>query len=106
MNKLFFNSSINIKLNKILEILNISIGEFLSVNNDVNIDEIFINDFVPFKDLKENSLSFLNNTQYDFNEIFSGLCILEKKNISFLNKNIIKIPFESQIRFFKNFGAL
>ena len=95
MNKPFFNSSINIKLNEILEILNIPLSEFLAVNNDVKIDEIFINDFVPFKDLKENSLSFLNNTQYDFNKIFSGLCILEKKNISFLNKNIIKIPFES-----------
>ena len=95
MNKPFFNPSINIKLNEILEILNIPLSEFLAVNNDVDIDEIFINDFVPFKDLKENSLSFLNNTQYDFNKIFSGLCILEKKNISFLNKNIIKIPFES-----------
>ena len=95
MHKPFLNSSINIKLNEILEILNIPLSEFLAVNNNVNIDEIFINDFVPFKDLKENSLSFLNNTQYDFNKIFSGLCILEKKYISFLNKNIIKIPFES-----------
>ena len=95
MNKPFFNSSINIKLKEILEVLDISLNEFLAVNNVVNIDEIFINNFVPFKDLKENSLSFLNNTKYDFNKIFSGLCILEKKNISFLNKNIIKIPFES-----------
>ena len=95
MNKPFFNSSINIKLKEILEVLDISLNEFLAVNNVVNIDEIFINNFVPFKDLKENSLSFLNNTKYDFNKIFSGLCILEKKNISFLDKNIIKIPFES-----------
>ena len=94
MNKQFFNSKINIKLNEILEVLDIPLNEFLSINNDVNIDKIFINDFVPFKDLKENSLSFLNNTQYDFNKIFSGLCILEKKNANILSKSIIKIPFE------------
>ena len=70
MNKPFFNSSINIKLKEILEVLDISLNEFLEVNNDVNIDKIFINDFVPFKYLKENSLSFLNNTRYDFNKIF------------------------------------
>ena len=96
MNKPFFNSSINIKLNEILEILNIPLSEFLAVNNDVNIDEIFINDFVPFKDLKENSLSFLNNTQYDFNKIFSGLCILEKKILVFLIKILLKFHLKVQ----------
>ena len=40
MNKPFFNSSINIKLKEILEVLNISLNEFLAVNNVVNIDEI------------------------------------------------------------------
>ena len=58
MNKQFFNSKINIKLNEILEVLDIPLNEFLNINYDVNIDEIFINDFVPFTDLKENSLSF------------------------------------------------
>jgi len=97
MNKNFFNYKINIKLNDILKILDIPRDEFLVVNNNnnLNIDEIFINDFVPFKDLKENALSFLNNTNYNFKEIFSGLCILEKKNINFLNENIIKIPFKN-----------
>ena len=42
MNKPFFDPSINIKLNEILEILNIPMSEFLAVNNDINIDEIFL----------------------------------------------------------------
>tara|TARA_X000000950_G_scaffold141429_1_gene175541 strand:+ start:3046 stop:4101 length:1056 start_codon:yes stop_codon:yes gene_type:complete len=96
MNKQFFDYKININLIDILNVLEVSPNQFLSVNNNnLNINDIFINDFVPFKDLKENSLSFLNNTKYDFNKINTGLCILEKKNIIFLNKKVIKIPFEN-----------
>jgi UDP-3-O-[3-hydroxymyristoyl] glucosamine N-acyltransferase len=96
MNKHFFNFKTNINLNEILKVLDISLDEVLSANNFCcNLDKIYINDFVPFKDLKENSLSFLNNTNYDFGSISSGLCILEKKNIKFLDQKIIKIPFKS-----------
>ena len=80
MNKHFFKFKININLSEILKVLDISVNDVLSVNNiSCNPDKIYINDFVPFKDLKENSLSFLNNTNYDFHSISSGLCILEKK---------------------------
>jgi len=96
LNKHFFNFKFNINLSEILQILDISLDEVLLVNNfSCNLDKIYINDFVPFRDLKENSLSFLNNTNYDFGLISSGLCILEKKNIKFLHKNIIKIPFNN-----------
>jgi len=96
MNKHFFNFKININLSEILKVLDISLNEILSVNNiSCSPDKIYINDFVPFKDLKVNSLSFLNNTNYDFHSISSGLCILEKKNIKFLHQNIIKIPFNN-----------
>ena len=96
MNKHFLNFKYKININEILKILDISLDEVLSVNNfSCNLDKIYINDFVPFKDLKENSLSFLNNTNYDFRSISNGLCILEKKNIKFLHQNLIKIPFKS-----------
>ena len=75
------------KYSEILKVLDISIDEVLSVNNfSCNLDEIYINDFVPFKDLKVNSLSFLNNTNYDFHSISSGLCIIEKKTLNFYIK--------------------
>ena len=87
MNKHFFNFKTNINLSEILKVLNIPLDEFLSVNNfSCNLDKIYINDFVPFKDLKENSLSFLNNSNYNFDLISSGLCILEKKILNFYIK--------------------
>ena len=56
MNKHFFNFKININLSEILKILEISFYEVLSVNNSTcNLDKIYINDFVSFKDFNTSS---------------------------------------------------
>jgi len=96
MNKQFFKIDKNIYLVDILSLLKISYDDFFAVNTiDTKIEDIIINDFVPFSFLKEQTLSFLSNRNYNFNNVSSGVCILEKKNIYLLNTNIIKIPFDN-----------
>ena len=96
MNKQFFKIDKNIYLVDILSILNISYDDFFEVNNtNLKIEDILINDFVPFYFLREQTLSFLSNVNYNLNSPSLGICILEKKNIKLLNDNIIKIPFNN-----------
>jgi len=88
MNKQFFKIDKNIYLVDILSLLKISYDDFFAVNTiDTKIEDIIINDFVPFSFLKEQTLSFLSNRNYNFNNVSSGVCILEKKKIYLLNLN-------------------
>ena len=80
MNKQFFKIDKNIHLVDILSILNISYDDFFEVNNtNLKIEDILINDFVPFYFLREQTLSFLSNINFNLNSASLGICILEKK---------------------------
>ena len=63
MNNFFFKIENNIKLTDILKILEVSEEEFLIVNKNLNqnIENLFIDDFVSFTNLKKNKLSFCIN---------------------------------------------
>ena len=95
MNKDFFKIDHKINLLDILKILNLSKDDLFSENGHVALfpEKIFIEDFVSFENLKKNKLSFFTNIKSNFKDVSAGICIVEKKNIKFLNKNIIKIPF-------------
>ena len=63
MNNFFFKIKNKIKLTDILNILDVTEENFLNVNKNINqnIENIFINDFVSFTNLKKNKLSFYTN---------------------------------------------
>ena len=94
MNKDFFKIENKINLLDILKILDISKDEIVTEKDNVVLypEKIFIEDFVSFENLKKNKLSFYTNTKSDFKDVSSGICIVEKENFKFLNKDIIKIP--------------
>ena len=96
MNKNFFKIDRRISLLDILKILNISKNDFYFQNRNLEdpLEKIFIKDLVSFQKLNKNNLSFCNNIKSSYKEITSGICIVSKQNVKFLNKNIIKIPFE------------
>jgi len=77
MNKQFFKIDKNIYLVDILSILNISYDDFFEVNStNLKIEHILINDFVPFYFLREQTLSFLSNVNFNLNSASLGICIL------------------------------
>ena len=84
MNKHFFKIEKKIQLYDILKILNISSSEFFNSNPncDKNILEIYIDDFVSFSILSQNKLSFFVDKLKDKISISSGICLIEKHNIS------------------------
>ena len=95
MNKDFFKIDHKISLLEILEVLDISKDDvFLKKDNFVlHPEKIYIEDFVSFENLKKNKLSFFTNIKSNFTNVSSGICIAEKENFKYLNKDIIKIPF-------------
>ena len=60
MNKFFFKIENNIKLTDILNILNVTELDFLKVNKGINqnIENLFIDDFVSFENLKKKQIIF------------------------------------------------
>ena len=97
MNKDFFKIHNKINLFDILKILDISKDDIVSEKDKIVLfpEKIYIEDFVSFENLKKNKLSFFTNKKRDFNNVSSGICIVEKENFKFLNKDIIKIPFSN-----------
>ena len=97
MNKEFFKIDHNINLLHILDVLKISKDDlfFNEENLVVHPEKIYIEDFVSFENLKKNKLSFFTNVKSNFKNVSSGICIVEKENFKFLNKDIIKIPFSN-----------
>ncbi len=95
MNKDFFKINSKISLLDILEILGISKNElvFEKDNFELSPEKIYIEDFVSFENLQKNKLSFFTNVKSNLKTVSYGICIVEKKNFKYLNKNIIKIPF-------------
>ncbi len=95
MNKEFFKIDHNINLLDILNILNISKDDLVFEKDNFVLypEKIYIEDFVSFENLKKNKLSFFTNVKSNFTNVSSGICIAEKENFKYLNKNIIKIPF-------------
>ena len=97
MNKDFFKIYNKINLFDILKILDISKDDIVSEKDKIVLfpEKIYIEDFVSFENLKKNKLSFFTNKKRNFNNVSSGICIVEKENFKFLNKEIIKIPFSN-----------
>ena len=97
MNKDFFKIEHKISLLDILEVLDISKDDLvIKKDNSVsNPEKIYIEDFVSFENLKKNKLSFFTNIKSNFKNVSSGICIAEKENFKYLNKDIIKIPFSN-----------
>ncbi|OUW59412.1 MAG: hypothetical protein CBD59_00870 [Alphaproteobacteria bacterium TMED199] len=97
MDKEFFKINHKINLLDILHILDISKDEivFKKENLDVHPEKINIEDFVSFENLKKNKLSFFTNVKSNFKNVSSGICIAEKENFKYLNKDIIKIPYSN-----------
>ena len=95
MNKDFFKIDPKITLLDIIDILGVSINDLcFEIDNFVlSPDKIYIDDFVSFENLNKNKLSFYTNVKSNFKNVSSGICIVEKENFKFLNKGIIKIPF-------------
>jgi len=95
MNKDFFKIDHKISLLDVLEVLDISIDDVVIKKDNFFFDpeKIYIEDFVSFKNLKKNKLSFFTNLKSNFTNVSCGICIAEKENFKYLNKNIIKIPF-------------
>ena len=92
MNKDFFKIDHKITLLDILKVLNISEDDLSFENNYVLFPEnIYIEDFVSFENLKKNKLSFFTNVKSNFNHVTSGICIVEKENFKFLNKSFQRI---------------
>ena len=96
MNKDFFKIDNKINLSNILQVLEIPKEDFFSENDNGIIlpEEIYIEDFVSFENLRKNKLSFFTNLKNNFKDVSSGICIVKKENIHFLHKDIIKIPFK------------
>ena len=97
MNKDFFKIDHKINLLDILNTLNISKADLVfEKDNFVPYPEkVYIEDFVSFENLKKNKLSFFTNIKSNFTNVSSGICIAEKENFKYLNKDIIKIPFSN-----------
>jgi len=95
MNKEFFKINHKINLLDIIDILDVSKDEIVFEKEKpvVHPEKIYIEDFVSFENLKKNKLSFFTSVKSNFNHVTSGICIVEKENFKFLNKDIIKIPF-------------
>ena len=96
MNKHFFKVKNKILLLDILMILNISHKDFFNINSGINIDILQheIKDFVSFRNLKINKLSFFDNKRTNHTSIHSGFCLVKIENSKILNNSIIKIPFK------------
>ena len=96
MNKDFFKIDNKINLLDILRVLDIPKEDVLTEKNNliVSLEEIYIEDFVSFENLRKNKLSFLTNLKSNFKDVSSGICIVKKENFDFLHKDIIKIPFK------------
>ena len=94
MNKFFFKIKNKIKIIDILNLLKVSEKEFLHINKNINFnfENLYIYDFVSFANLNKNKLTFFTNKKYNFQNLVSGICIVEKKNINLLHEEIIKIP--------------
>ena len=93
MNKDFFKISNKISLLDILKVLDVSKEYFNSQQNIVVFpEEVYIEDFVSFENLKKNKLSFFTSVKSDFKNISSGICLVNKENYNYLHKDIIKIP--------------
>ena len=93
MNKDFFKISNKISLLDILKVLDVSKEYFNSQQNIVVFpEEVYIEDFVSFENLKKNKLSFFTSVKSDFKNISSGICLVNKENYNSLHKDIIKIP--------------
>ena len=96
MNKNFFKIQNKIKVIELLSTLNINEQEFLRINNNIeNINDLFIDDFVSFSNLKKNKLSFLTSKKNDLSNVLSGVCIVRLEHLKLLNNQVIKIPFEN-----------
>ena len=97
MNKDFFKIDHKINLLDILNTLNISKADLVfEKDNFVPYPEkVYIEDFVSFENLKKNKLSFFTNIKSNYKNVSSGICIAEKENFKYLNKDIIKIPFSN-----------
>ena len=97
MNNFFFKIKNKIKLTDILNTLDVTEENFLNVNKNINqnIENIFIDDFVSFTNLKKNKLSFYTNKKNYLKNVFSGICIVEKINLHLLSDEVIKIPYKN-----------
>ena len=97
MHKHFFTIEKQVCIKDILKILDISIPIFLESNINLNIIilDTKIIDFVSYKNLNSNKLSYFSNKKKIYNDIISGICIVENINFNLLNSNIIKIPFDN-----------
>ncbi len=97
MNKDFFKIVNKINLLDILRVLDIPKEDVFTKKDDViiSLENIYIEDFVSFENLKKNKLSFFTNMKCNIKNVSSGICIAEKKNFKLLNKDIIKIPFSN-----------
>ena len=97
MHNHFFKIENEIYIKDILKILDISNSLFLE--NNKTLDPLILNtkviDFVSYKNLKLNELSYFSNKNKINHNIVSGICIVEKINCDLLNVDIIKIPFEN-----------
>ena len=102
MNKNFFEIKNKIKVTELLDILDINEEEFLTSNNNNidNINDLFIEDFVSFLNLKKDKLSFLTSKINNLNKVSSGVCIVQHKHLNLLNDQVIKIPFNNPKRGF------
>ena len=96
MNKNFFKIKNKIKVIELLGILDISEEEFFKFNNNIKkINDLFIEDFVSFPNLKKNKLSFLTSKVNNFNKVSAGVCIVQREHLHLLNEQVIKIPFKN-----------
>jgi UDP-3-O-[3-hydroxymyristoyl] glucosamine N-acyltransferase len=95
MNKNFFKIRNKIKVIELLGILDVNEEEFLNVNVKIdNINNLFVDDFVSFSNLKKDKLSFLTSKINNFSKVSSGVCIVQHEHLNLLNEQIIKIPFK------------
>ena len=98
MHKIFFETRNVIYIKDILKILEISNSIFLESNKNLN-SKIFnseVTNFVSYKNLKTNELSYFSNkNKNNNNNVISGFCIVDKANCDLLSVDVIKIPFDN-----------